>query len=77
MEFFDLLEKLRSKPARTRKKILFMVMVLLMLIIIIFWFNTLSFSPSAPKNTAVDAPAPWEVLKKTFQAGFQNIRDTF
>lgn len=75
MGFFEKLEELRQKPEGAKRRIVFAIVSFLMVLVILLWVETLSFERTTKNQSYNEGPRPWEVLKKTFEAGKKEIQE--
>lgn len=78
---FEIIEKLRQKPDRTKKQIAFLVAFLLTGIIFIIWLSVIypSFRQDQKKLDAVAKiePSPLQALGETFSTGASALGEEF
>jgi hypothetical protein len=76
---FDALEKLRQKPAHTRRMIAFVVTVVVSIIVVIFWFkgivSTINKATFITKDSG--AVAPLKALSNNVTEIFSNFKQGF
>ena len=78
---FEIIEKLRQKPDRTKKQIAFLVALLFAGIIFVIWLTVVypSFKQDQKKVDAVSKlePSPLKALGETFSTGASALGEEF
>ena len=73
-DFFETLERTRSKPEETRRRITIIIVSIIMFFVIAIWAYTINFSIKSGVSVVNNGPGPWEIFSNSVKFGNDKLK---